>query len=87
MREAQKTLAKNVTTLIHGTQAVKEALGNTNAFFSIKLDEELPNMSLENFEQHFENTTKTAITELNDVASLVVTLELRKTKADVRRVM
>ena len=91
LREAQKFLAKTLTTQIHGSDAVNKALGNTEAYFSIKLTQEsLENMEESEFIDHFFHTDKTKVSksELSDVSTLLVqTLGLRKTKADVRRLM
>jgi len=46
-------------------------------------------MSREEFERHFSDTARTKVSraELRDLASLVVKAGLRKTKADVRRLV
>jgi tyrosyl-tRNA synthetase len=47
------------------------------------------NISIESFEKQFANTERTKVSrsELRDLASVVVKTGLRKTKADVRRLV
>ena len=52
-------------------------------------DANLSSMTLEQFEKHFANTARTKLprSEIRDIASAVVKTGLRKTKADVRRLV
>lgn len=89
-RHAQKQLATEVVILVHGENALKQALGNTQSFFSLDSDL-LFKMSLAELDANFEFTEKKMVKKEEvaslDVISLVHLLGLRKTKADVRRVM
>ncbi len=73
--------------MAHGKSALAAVLGQSDAFFTGDIN--LTDMSLEIFEKHFANTSKTKISksEMRDIASLVVKTGLRKTKADVRRLV
>lgn len=73
--------------MAHGKSALDAVLGQSDAFFTGELN--LTEMPLKHFEQRFANTSKTKLTraEMRDIASLVVKCGLRKTKADVRRLV
>lgn len=76
-----------MTELIHGNDSVKIAKSNTSSFFQFDFAS-LENMSLQEFESHFEHTEKSRFNEdVKDFSSLLTDLKLRKTKADARRVM
>ena len=69
-RIAQQELAKELTTLVHGEEGLKQAKGNSESFFTLKLTaEQLNKMSLEDFESHFADTTKTEI-KISDLSTL-----------------
>lgn len=75
--------------MVHGKDSLKTVLGSTNAFFGIDLEKDLHKMTHEQFESHFQNTNKIKVTVLDaqDISSVVVKSGLRKTKAEVRRVI
>ena len=91
-RLGQQLLARTLTELIHGSQALKKALSSTKSFFSLK-PEDITKLSVQELEEHFQHTQKIKLGK-SELYSLdffsIVTREgiaLRKTKADVRRVM
>ena len=92
-RHAQRMLAIEMTSLIHGCDELKAAIRHTEALFGTKLTKDyIDQMSLSDFETHFENYTKHEISseKLNEIKSfinLVHHLGLRKTKADARRLI
>ena len=89
-RIAQQELAKELTTLVHGEEGLKQAKGNSESFFTLKLTaEQLNKMSLEDFESHFADTTKTEVqmSDLSTLVNLIHQVQIRKTKADARRLI
>ena len=92
-RHAQRILASEMTSLIHGADELASAISQTEALFSTKLTKEyIDQMSLSDFEKHFENYTKHEISmieldQLKSFINLVHHLGLRKTKADARRLI
>ena len=83
-------LASEVTSLVHGKDAMKYAIGNTQAFFDLDVSS-LVSMSKQDFESHFKYTDKEVIASDKfmglDMISLLHLIGVRKTKADCRRLI
>lgn len=91
-RVAQKHLAAAVTEMVHGSEALNQALGNSHAFFAFDWSES-SKMSQSDFEAWFGHTERVVLGKDEllslDLCSLLTHKQvgLRKTKADARRVI
>lgn len=80
-------MAKSIVSLVHGENAATDAIQRSEKFFSKQDTTTLP---LDEFETHYQSTEKVKIPKdkLTDFATLITQdLKLRKTKADVRRII
>ncbi len=79
-RLAQKVLAKEITTLVHGEQAYEQALRVTEALFSGKVQE----LSLEEIEMGFEGIPSAEITEDTNIIDALVMVKAASSKREAR---
>ena len=91
-RIGQTLLARTVTEMVHGPQALQSVQGSTSAFFSVDC-EQICAMTRDEFVRHFEHTKVVEVPlptegsfQLN-YSSLVTLSGLRKTKGDAKRVI
>ena len=79
-RLAQKVLAKEITTLVHGKEAYEQALRVTEALFSGKVQE----LSLEEIEMGFEGIPSVEITEDTNIIDALVMVKAASSKREAR---
>lgn len=79
-RLAQKVLAKEITTLVHGEQAYEQALRVTEALFSGKVQE----LSLEEIEMGFEGIPSVELTEDTNIIDALVMVKAASSKREAR---
>ena len=79
-RLAQKVLAKEITTLVHGEQAYEQALRVTEALFSGKVQE----LSLEEIEMGFEGIPSAEIAEDTNIIDALVMVKAASSKREAR---
>ena len=79
-RLAQKVLAKEITTLVHGKEAYEQALRVTEALFSGKVHE----LSLEEIEMGFEGIPSVEITEDTNIIDALVMVKAASSKREAR---
>ena len=79
-RLAQKVLAKEITTLVHGKEAYEQALRVTEALFSGKVQE----LSLEEIEMGFEGIPSIEITEDTNIIDALVMVKAASSKREAR---
>ena len=80
-RLAQKVLAKEITTLVHGKEAYEQALRVTEALFSGKVQE----LSLEEIEMGFEGIPSVEITEDTNIIDALVMVKAASSKREADR--
>ena len=79
-RLAQKVLAKEITTLVHGKEAYEQALRVTEALFSGKVQE----LSLEEIEMGFEGIPSVELTEDTNIVDALVMVKAASSKREAR---
>lgn len=79
-RLAQKVLAKEITTLVHGQEAYEQALRVTEALFSGKVQE----LSLEEIEMGFEGIPSVDLTEDTNIIDALVMVKAASSKREAR---
>lgn len=79
-RFAQKVLAKEITTLVHGKEAYEQALRVTEALFSGKVQE----LSLEEIEMGFEGIPSVELTEDTNIVDALVMVKAASSKREAR---
>lgn len=79
-RLAQKVLAKEITTLVHGKEAYEQALRVTEALFSGKVQE----LSLEEIEMGFEGIPSVEINEDTNIIDALVMVKAASSKREAR---
>ena len=79
-RLAQKVLAKEITTLVHGKEAYEQALRVTEALFSGKVQE----LSLEEIEMGFEGIPSVELTEDTNIIDALVMVKAASSKREAR---
>ena len=87
-RNAQKQLAKALVGMIHGDDAVAQVLKSTDSFFTRPISD-VCKLSESEFLEHFANSEILSV-ESSDkltISGLVQQVGLRKTRADVKRLI
>lgn len=79
-RLAQKVLAKEITTLVHGQEAYEQALRVTEALFSGKVQE----LSLEEIEMGFEGIPSVELAEDTNIIDALVMVKAASSKREAR---
>ena len=79
-RLAQKVLAKEITTLVHGEQAYEQALRVTEALFSGKVQD----LTLEEIEMGFEGIPSVELTEDTNIIDALVMVKAASSKREAR---
>lgn len=79
-RLAQKVLAKEITTLVHGQEAYEQALRVTEALFSGKVQD----LSLEEIEMGFEGIPSVDLTEDTNIIDALVMVKAASSKREAR---
>ena len=81
LREAQKVLAKEIVTMVHGEKALEEAIKITNALFSGNVGE----LTANEIEQAFNGFAKTKLDCEKNLVDVLVEIKAATSKREARQ--